>query len=364
VIYIFKEANAVVRKKIAGSIAALVALSMFAVGCGAANNTSNNATTNTDNTTGATQHSNFKVGLVTDIGGLNDHGFNYLADQGLEKAKKDFGITADVVQSKSAADYVPNLSNYARQGYNLVIAVGFLMHDAVEQVAAQYPNTKFLIIDSEITDKKNVTSALFRTEQCGYLVGVMAGLLEQQKGIKGLNPQNVLGVIGGQEIPPVDSYIAGFQQGVKAVDPNGKVIVKYTNKFDDPNLGSNFAQSEISQGADILFQVAGGTGVGVIDAAKSAGVYAIGVDANQNYLAPSTVITSAMKGIDTATYDVIKQTMDNTFKQGDQFFDLSNNGVGIAPANSVVPKDIIDKVNQYAEQIKSGKIKVSATVTK
>ncbi len=239
------------------------------------------------------------------------------------------------------------------------------MDSAVRQVSAkQYPNTKFLIIDDSITGIPNVTSALFKTEQCGYLVGAMAGLMEKDKSIPHMNSANVVGVVGGQSIPPVNSYIAGFQQGLKKTDPTATMLLKYANSFSDTATGSSVAQSEIASGADIVFQVAGGTGLGVINAAKQAGVYAIGVDADQNYLAPNTVITSATKGVDTATYDVIQQTLDNKFKSGDQYFDLANNGVGLGKFNSDVPKSIINQVNQYAAQIKNGTIKVSATLSK
>jgi basic membrane protein A len=348
------------QKKWLASAAAAALLGALTAGCGA--NQGTGAANNT--TAGGGAHAGFKVALVTDTGGLNDHGFNYLSSVGLERAKKDFGITTAVVQSHAEADYVPNLTRFAQQGYNLVIAVGFLMDEAVKQVAKQYPNTKFLIIDDDIEGIPNVTSALFKTEQCGYLVGAMAGLLEQQKGIQGLNDKNVLGVVGGMQIPPVDSYIAGFVQGVKKTDPTATVEIKYAGSFNDQAQGQQVAQQEIADGADIIFQVAGGTGVGVINACKSAGVYAIGVDADQNYLAPQTVITSALKGVDTATYDVIKQTLNNQFKSGAQYFDLADNGVGIAPVNNVVPKSIVDQVNQLAEQIKSGQIQVSASLKK
>ncbi len=343
------------RKRFATSAVAVLTLGALVAGCGTpANNT------NQGNTTGSAPKSNFKVGLVTDTGGLNDHGFNYLSNAGLEKAEKELGVQGSVVQSKSESDYVPNLQKFAQQGYNLVIAVGFLMENAVKQVAPQYPNTKFLIIDDPIEGIPNVTSAMFKTEQCGYLVGAMAGLMEKQTGIKELNPQNVLGVVGGMKIPPVTSYIAGFQQGVEKTDPGAKVIVKFANSFTDQALGSNIAKDEISNGADIVFQVAGGTGVGVIKAAQTSGVFSIGVDADQAYLAPESVLTSALKGVDTATYDVIKDTLQNNFKSGIQYFDLANDGVGIGKVNGKVPKDIVDQVNQLAQQIKDGTIKVSA----
>jgi basic membrane protein A len=341
-------------RKFAVSAVAVLSLGGLVAGCG---KTTNNAATNT--TPGAAAKSSFKVGLVTDTGGLNDRGFNFLSNQGLTKAETDLGIQGNVVQSKSETDYVPNLQHFATSGYNLVIAVGFLMDSAVKQVAAQYPNTKFLIIDDPITGMNNVTSAMFKTEQCGYLVGAMSGLMEKQTGIAGMKYKNILGVVGGQKIPPVDSYIAGFQQGVAKTDPGAKVEVKYANSFTDQALGSQIAQSEISDGADIIFQVAGGTGVGVINAAKGAGVYAIGVDADQGYIAPGTVITSALKGVDTATYDVIKKSVNNQFAAGIQNFELANNGVGVAPANSAVPAAIVTQVNALADQIKSGSITVT-----
>lgn len=345
------------KKKIIASVATLVALSSIIAGCGKTASTTNNTATSPGTT--ATKANAIKVGLVTDIGGLNDHGFNNLADVGLNEAIKQLGVNGQVVQSTSEADYVPNLTSFASKGYNLVIAVGYLMESAVEQVSQKYPKTKFLIIDDAITDRKNVTSAIFNTEQCGYLAGVMSGLLEKQHSLKGMKNKNTVGVIGGQNIPPVDTYIAGFQQGFAKVDPTGKVLLSFTNSFTDPNMGSQYAQNFISSGADIIFPVAGGTGVGAIDAAKSAGVYAIGVDANQAYIAPATVLTSAMKGVDTATFDVIKQTQDNTFKSGVQYFNLANKGVAIAPMNTIIPSSISAQVATYGSQITSGKIKVS-----
>ncbi|PHO07946.1 BMP family ABC transporter substrate-binding protein [Thermoanaerobacterium thermosaccharolyticum] len=316
-----------------------------------------------NSTSQASKNKNFKVGLVTDVGGINDHSFNQLAYQGLEKAKNELGVTVNVIQSKQLTDYVTNLTQFAQQKYNLVIAVGYLMKDAVEQVSKEFPDTKFLIIDSDITDRPNVASATFKTEQCGYLVGVMAGLMEKEKNAK-LNDQNVVGVIGGMQIPPVDSYIAGFQQGVKAVNPDAKVLVSYTGKFDDPASGKQMALTQISQGADIVFPIAGQTGDGVINAAKEKNIYAIGVDADQNYVAPDTVMTSALKKVDTATFDIIKSVLDNNFKSGLVYFDLANEGVGYAKPIKDVPQSIVDKVDEYAKQIKDGTIKVSDQVQK
>jgi len=303
----------------------------------------------------------FKVGLVTDVGGLNDKSFNYLANQGLEKAKADFGITTAVVESKQMTDYETNLARFATEGYDLVVAVGFLMQDATAKVAADYPDTNFLIIDS-VVEAPNVASAIFKTEQAGYLVGVMAGLMELDSSIPNMNEDNTVGMVGGMKIPPVDDYIAGFYQGARSVNPDINIKLNYTNKFDDPVLGKQTALAQIADGADIVFHIAGGTGTGVINAAKEKGVYAIGVDADQNYMAPETVITSAMKGVDVATYSITKDVVEGKFTGGVHYFELANDGVGYAPANAAVPQDIIDKVNAAAQDIKDGKITVTNVV--
>ena len=335
------------------SFAIVLILALALVGCGKA------ATPTTAPTANQPVKKEFKVGLVTDVGGLNDHSFNFLANQGVEKAEKDLGITKAVVESKQMTDYETNLSRFAQDKYNLVIAVGFLMHDAVEKVSQEYPDVKFMIIDSSITDRPNVASAMFKTEQCGYLVGVMSGLMEKAPGIPNAFGKNTVGLVGGMAIPPVNDYIAGFIQGAKSVNPDIKIDLKYTGVFTDPALGKQTALTQIAGGADIIFHIAGGTGTGVIDAAKEKNVYAIGVDADQNYLAPENVITSALKGVNVATFDIIKGAMDDTFKSGDITFDLSNNGVGFATPIKVVPQDVVDKVNDAAKQIKDGKIKVS-----
>jgi len=338
-------------------LAIALVLTLSLAGCGAT------ATPNAGGNTGDTaKKSDFKVALVTDVGGLNDHSFNYLANKGLEKAKSELGITTSVVESKQMTDYENNLSKFAQEKYNLVIAVGFLMHDAVVKVAKQYPDTKFMIIDSEIKDQPNVASAMFDTEQCGYLVGVMAGAMEKTAGIPNMLGKNTVGVVGGMAIPPVNDYIAGFIQGAKSVNPDIKILVNYTGKFDDPVGGKQTALTQIAQGADIVFHVAGGTGNGVIDGAKEKKVYAIGVDADQNYLAPDTVITSALKGVDVATYSIIKDTKDNKFKSGVVSFNLANDGVGFATPNKAVPQDVVAKVNDAAKKIKDGTIKVSKEI--
>ncbi|MCY9693196.1 BMP family lipoprotein [Paenibacillus alginolyticus] len=312
----------------------------------------------------ASQAKEFKVGLVSDTGGVNDHTINQLAYSGLKTAEATLGVKTSLIQSKSASDYVPNITRFAQDGYDMIIVVGFTMSDAVTQLSKQYPQTKFVILDQSIDNIPNVAGVTFKTEECGYLVGALVGLLKQGNKVPGLNEKNVVGVVGGLPIPPVDSYIAGFQQGVQKTNPKVAVNVKYAGKFDDAALGSQITQQLISEGSDFVFPVAGGTGNGVINAAKSANIYAIGVDADQNYLAPNTVITSAMKNVDKATVDMIKDAKEGYFKSGTKSFDLSNGGVSFVSNTQLVPKEILDQVTSLIGDIKSGKIQISPIVKK
>ena len=241
-----------------------------------------------------------KVGLVTDIGGLNDRSFNQLANEGLERAKSELGVETRVLISKANSDYVPNLSTLAQQQYDLVIGVGFLMAEAMNTVAPKFPNTKFAIIDVDATGLKakptNVAGLLFKENEAGYLVGYMAGLYLKDEG------GGTASSVGGQKIPPVDHYIAGYQKGVKAANPDAKVVNGYSQKFDDPAPCKELALNQIAEGAKVVFQVAGGCGLGALDAAKEKGVQGIGVDADQAYLGDQ-IMTSALKKVDVAVFD-------------------------------------------------------------
>jgi len=294
-----------------------------------------------------------KVGLVTDIGGLNDRSFNQLANEGLERAKSELGVDTRVLVSKANSDYVPNLSTLAQQKYDLVIGVGFLMADAMDTVASKFPDTKFAIIDVDATTLKNkpqnVSGALFKEQEAGYLVGYMAGLYLKDQG------GGTASSVGGQKIPPVDHYIAGYQAGVKAANPDAKVTNGYSQKFDDPAPCKELALNQIAQGAKVVFQVAGGCGLGALDAAKEKGVQAIGVDADQAYLG-SFIMTSALKKVDVAVIDEVKAVQGGTFKGGDNtVFDVKSGGVGFGKTNAVGAK-YVDQVKAVQDKIASGEL--------
>jgi basic membrane protein A len=332
------------------AVPALVAL---AAGCGGGGSSSSGTTS---------AASGPKVGLVTDIGGLNDRSFNHLAYVGLQRAQRELGVQGRVLTSKANADYVPNLSTLARQDYDLVIGVGFLMADAVDTVAKKYPNVNFAIIDyawEDLKDKpENVVGLIFKEEQAGYLVGYLAGLVEKQQGMQRLEPGSVVSSVGGQQIPPVDGYIVGFQAGAKAADKGITTLNQYSNDFVDQSKCKEIALQQIARGADIVFQVAGGCGLGALDAAKERGVWGIGVDADQAYLGPH-ILTSALKKVDVAVFDTAKQVDDGEFEGGKSVvFDVANGGIGIGKISPQVPKAIAAEVKQVEQQVASGEIDV------
>jgi basic membrane protein A len=311
---------------------------------------------------GGTAHAaptaNLKVGLVTDIGGLNDRGFNSLANQGAQRAKK-LGVDIRVLTSKSNADYIPNLSSLARQNYDLIIGVGFLMTDAMDTVATKFPNTDFAIIDVDVTfmkhKPKNVRGLLFREQEAGYLVGYASGLYLKLHPVDG---QMVGGSVGGLKIPPVDRYIAGFGYGLKKANPGATHVNAYSQDFVDQAKCKEAALNEIANGAGVIFQVAGGCGLGALDAAKEKGVGGIGVDADQGYLG-AHVLTSAQKKVDVAVYDTIAARKRSTsFKGGyNAIFSAKNNGVGIGKWSAKVPASIRTAVSAQLKLLQQGKVR-------
>jgi basic membrane protein A and related proteins len=320
-------------------------------GCGGSSKSSNSSSTNATTTAGKKAY----VVLVTDIGQLNDHGFNQLAYNGLKRAERNLGVRGDVFQSPSSADYVPNLATAARKGADLVISVGFDQASSIAKVAKQFPNTHFAIIDVDWHDlpgrPPNVEGLVFREQQVGYLAGYLAGLVEKSQG-----GSNTIGSVGGQKQPPVDRYIAGYQAGAKAADPGVKLLNGYSQEWVDQAKCKTIAQNQIDAGANVVFQVAGGCGLGVLDAAKQDHVWGIGVDADQSYIGPQ-VLTSAEKGVDTSVYSTVQQVLDNNFKGGtNAVFDLSNDGVRLGKISAKVPSTDKQKVEAVAKQIASGKI--------
>jgi basic membrane protein A len=323
---------------------------LLVAGCGGGGGSSKSSSS-----TSSEAGSDVKVGLVTDIGGLNDRGFNHLSYVGLQRAQSELGIQQRVFQAHSTQEYVPNLSTFARQGYDLTIGVGFTEATAIDTAATTFPNSKFAIVDVDQTEEphkpKNLLGLLFREQETGYLVGYLAGLEEKRR-----PGPDVIGSVGGQKQPPVDRFIAGYQAGAKAADPGIKLLNAYSEDFSDQAKCKQVALNQIEQGAGVIFQVAGGCGLGALDAAKEKGVWGIGVDADQSFLGPH-ILTSAVKRVDTAVFLAIKSVVDGKFKGGNMVFGLKQNGVGIGKISPKVPQSEVAKVNQIRAEIISGKIK-------
>ena len=308
----------------------------------------------------------FKVGVVLDVGGVNDKSFNHLAYLGMRKAVSQLGVSGSYLPSNSQADYVPNLTHYAQLHPNLIIATGVLMSGAILTVAKQYPHQKFAIIDGYPQDAKfnrvnlpNVANLLFHEQESGYLAGVIAGLME--KNHIGKARHNVIGAMGGIAVPAVVRYIAGYVAGAKKVDPTIKVRIGYSNSFTNQGAGNTVGRTQISSGADILFAVAGGSGLGYLAAAQQAGVYGVGVDADQSYLG-RYIVTSAIKRVDTATFNAIKEAISGHFRPGDHLFTVKNNGTGFGKTSPVVPASFVNIANHYRQLMISGAIVPPVTI--
>ncbi len=318
---------------------------------------------------GGTPAKVYKIGLVTDTGGLNDKSFNHLAYLGLQKAIKDFGIKGDVIESKTQDDYVPNLTNFATKGYDLVVGNGFFMQVSIGTVAGQFPNVKFAIIDGAGTDAKfndlklpNVMGLVFKEQEPGALVGVIAAMMEKT----GKAPKNthIISAVGGVSIPPVNHYLAGYKWAAMMEDPmitSKNVIIGYSNDFNDPAKCKGIAQSQIGKGAEFVFQVAGGCGVGALQAAGQAKVWSFGVDADQKDVDPS-VAASALKKVDVAVYTAIKSVVNGSFVAGGNTFSLQNDGVGYQVDNLTLPADVKAEVDSVAAKIKAGTLTPPADI--
>jgi basic membrane protein A and related proteins len=299
------------------------------------------------------EQASIKAGIVTDIGGLNDRSFNFLANKGLETAQSKLGVDGRVLISKSNGDYVPNLTTLAQQQTDLIVPVGFLMADATNTVATKIPTSNFAIVDfsaSGLKDKpKNVQGLLFKEQEAGYLAGYLAGLWAKDNNAK------TVSTVGGQKIPPVDHYIAGFQAGAKKAFPGIETLNGYSQDFVDQAKCKEIALDQISKGSKVVFQVAGQCGLGALDAAKEEGVQGIGVDADQAYLGEH-VLTSALKKVDVAVYGAIERAENGSFKGGtDVIGTVENGGVGLGKISAEGSK-YKEQIQEIQDQIASGEI--------
>ncbi|WP_207102106.1 BMP family lipoprotein [Paracoccus shandongensis] len=294
--------------------------------------------------------------LIFDLGGKFDKSFNEAAYTGAKRWADETGGTYKELEMQSEAQREQALRRLAETGANPIVMTGFAFGDVLNQVAPDYPDTKFAIIDM-VVEQPNVQSIVFTEEQGGYLAGIMAAHASKS---------GTVGFIGGMDIPLIHKFECGYSQGFKAAKPDGKVLVNYTGTtpaaWNDPVKGGELAKAQISQGADVIYAAAGGTGIGVLQAAADGGILSVGVDSNQNHLHPGKVLTSMVKRVDNAVYDAFK----NGVEPGVKVMDLKAEGVDVAIDDNnkaLVTPEMQAAVDEARAKIASGEIKVHDYMT-
>ncbi len=304
-----------------------------------------------------------KVGLVTDVGKINDGTFNEFAYTGFKKAVDEFGLQSAYIETLAPTDYEKNIEQFAQEGYDMIITVGFMINDATTAAAKKYPNILFAGVD-EGSSEPNFAGLVFSEDQSGFLAGCLAGLMTKS---------NVVGIVAGMEIPPVIKFRKGYENGVKYVNPNAKVLGVYIDSFVDAARGKEAALSQVAEGADVIFGAGGQTGSGGITGAAARGVWVIGVDQDEylttfgkgSVAGAGYLLSSAMKRVDVAVYNAIKMAVYNAFKGGNVLFEAKNDGVGLAPyhdAEKSIPQEVKDKLIQIAADMKTGAVTSGVTL--
>ena len=300
------------------------------------------------------------IGLVTDVGGIDDKSFNQGTWEGIQFYAKKFDLPASNIgylQSTSDADYIPHLSQFSEDKKDLLVAPGFLFEESLKKISADFPDQKILFLDA-VVDAPNILNALFAEHEGSYLVGVAAALKAQDAG------KDTVGFVGGMDFDTIQKFEAGFEQGVLAVDPDMKIVVDYVGDFNNAEDGQTLAAKMYDSGVYVIYHAAGGSGNGVIKEAKDRvqngeDVWVIGVDKDQYSEGvyegnKSVILTSMLKGVDQAAYDVCKLTAQGKFEGGTVIYDLKANGVGIPADNPNLTEEWTKTINEFADKIKSG----------
>lgn len=328
-------------KKLVSLSLTMIVSAGILVGCGSSEGTSDSE--------------KITVGMITDVGGVNDESFNQSSWEGLQEIQKELGedkVEVKYLESTQDSDYKPNIEQYIDQETDLIIGVGYKLADAMQEAAANYPEQQFAIIDHVYDQQpENMTSLSFEANESSFLAGLIAGKS---------TTTNKVAFIGGMESPVIDKFEYGFKAGVQVANPEAEVLVQYSNSYSDQALGKSIATAMISKGADVVFPCAGACGTGAIEAAKEANKMVVGVDRDQYDLAPDNMLTSAMKNIDIAVGNLVREFAGGNYKGGSVIDGtLANGGVGIAPTTEKnVSPEILSYVDEKAQEIKDGKIKV------
>ncbi|WP_462409292.1 BMP family lipoprotein [Neobacillus sp. Marseille-QA0830] len=348
------------KRKIGMALSLVLAAGTLLGACGKSNDNAG------DDAKSGDKEKAFTVAMVTDVGGVDDKSFNQSAWEGLQAFGKENSMEKgkngyDYLQSKSDADYSTNLNTLARQDFDLVFGIGFMMQGAVEEIAKQQKDSHFAIVDSEV-DQPNVASILFKEQEASFLVGIAAGMATKS---------NKIGFIGGVESEVIERFEAGFEAGVKAANPNATVDIQYAGAFDKAELGQTIASKMYSSGADVIFHAAGATGNGLFKEAvdrkaknPDATIWAIGVDRDQADMGPDVVLTSALKRVDVAVQDTATKAKEGNFPGGKvTLYGLAEDGVAAAPINAKAANkaDIDAAIKTWVDKIKSGEVKVPGT---
>ncbi len=300
-----------------------------------------------------------QVGLVTDVGKVDDRTFNEFAYKGMMRAVKEFGLKSAFIETQQPTDYEKNIEQFASAGYEMIITVGFMLGDATKKMARKYPQVRFAIVDFAYDPAvENIAGLVFTEDQSGFLAGALAGLMTRSQ---------TVGIVAGIAIPPVIKFRQGYEAGVRHVCATCEVLGVYMDSFTDPARGKTAALSQIDEGADVIFGAGGPTGSGAILGAAQMGVWVIGVDQDEYNTtfkqgrAPGAnkILSSAMKRVDNAVYGAIKRAVEGTFAGGTQVYDARNIGVGLAPfhdSDKAIPETVKAKLREIATALRAGKI--------
>lgn len=352
------------KRKFGFALTAVLAAGTVLAACGDDKATDNNEGSNNE---GSNNEDSFSVAMVTDVGGVDDKSFNQSAWEGIQEFGKADGLTKgdhgfDYLQSQSDADYNTNINNLLRRDFDLVFGVGFMMADAMGEIANEQPDAQLAIIDAEV-DAPNVASVLFKEQEGAFLAGVVAASMSKS---------GKIGFVGGVDIPVINRFHAGYVAGAQAVNPDIEIQVQYTGAFDKADLGKTAANLMYSSGVDIIFHAAGGTGNGVFSEAKErkakdpeSDVWVIGVDADQYEEGKiddktNVTLTSMLKGVNNAVVDISTKAKEGNFPGGETLvYGLKEGGVKLADSRGAIPEDVMATVEEYTEKISSGEITVS-----
>lgn len=293
-----------------------------------------------------------RIGMVTDVGGVNDQSFNQTSWEGLQALDPEV-FEVNYLESKTDADYQTNINTFIDEDYDLIICVGYMLADATREAAEANPDQLFAIIDDSTIDLPNVACLMFAQEQASYLVGLVAGSVTETK---------TVGYVQGMVSDSMNLFGIGYITGVLEACPDATILQYNVNNFGDIAGGSTAAKDMITNGADVIYHAAGGSGIGVISACDEEGIWAIGVDTDQASLAPDHVLTSAMKRVDVASQDISKAVADGTFTAGIHMYDLSNGGVDLAPTRDHIPAEVLEVVEAAKTAIINGEKTVPTSV--